>query len=208
MGYSGAGGNWFMKKTRSKKSCDTVPLKGLRSTMLATEKWSLHDMGNREMNASPYWQQRNERSTMLATEKWTLHDIGNREMNAPDVGNCVMMTVSMSGPVRIHCLLFKENGEAQFSLWKSRHKADPYGVMNFISELEIGFRIANSCMRWRGIFTVKGSHKMGDRRIFLKKTSAPLSLVKAVWMGLFSARSISLDSTFNFFNSIRRKDKF
>ncbi len=26
MGYSGAGGNWFMKKNRSKKSCDTVPL--------------------------------------------------------------------------------------------------------------------------------------------------------------------------------------
>ncbi len=26
MGYSGAGGNWLMKKTRSKKSRDTVPL--------------------------------------------------------------------------------------------------------------------------------------------------------------------------------------
>jgi hypothetical protein len=26
MGYSGAGGNWFMKKARSKKSRDTVPL--------------------------------------------------------------------------------------------------------------------------------------------------------------------------------------
>ncbi len=29
MEYSGAGGNWFMKKTRSEKSRDTVPLKGL-----------------------------------------------------------------------------------------------------------------------------------------------------------------------------------
>jgi hypothetical protein len=28
-GYSGAGGNWFMKKTRSKKSRDTVPLNSL-----------------------------------------------------------------------------------------------------------------------------------------------------------------------------------
>ncbi len=29
MEYSGAGGNWFMKKTRGKKSRDTVPLSGI-----------------------------------------------------------------------------------------------------------------------------------------------------------------------------------
>jgi hypothetical protein len=50
-----------------------------RSTMLATEICTLHDVGyremnvprcwHREMNAPRYWQQRNERSTILATEK-------------------------------------------------------------------------------------------------------------------------------------------
>ncbi len=39
------------------------------------------------------------------------------------------------------------------------------------------------------------SHRMGDRRIFLK-TSAPLSFIKAFRMNIISAGSISLDSTF------------
>jgi hypothetical protein len=46
-----------------------------------------------------------------------------------------------------------------------------------------------------GAVTLKGSHKMGDGRIFLK-TSAPLSLMTTYRMCLILARSISLDSTF------------
>jgi hypothetical protein len=43
--------------------------------------------------------------------------------------------------------------------------------------------------------TLKGSQRMGVRRIFLKP-SAPLSLIKTYRMSLISAGSISLDSTF------------
>jgi hypothetical protein len=51
--------------------------------------------------------------------------------------------------------------------------AYPYGMMNFIPALATLFQTANSCTRWRGIF--KGSHRMGDGRIFLK-TLAPFCL--------------------------------
>jgi hypothetical protein len=69
----------------------------------------------------------------------------------------------------------------------------PYGAMNFIPALAIHFRVANSCMKWCGIFT--GLSQDGDRRIFLK-TYAPLYLIKAFQMNLISAISISLDRTF------------
>ncbi len=39
MEYSGAGGNWFMKKTRSKKSRDTVPLKTYKGDMWILSSW-------------------------------------------------------------------------------------------------------------------------------------------------------------------------
>ncbi len=57
-------------------------------------------------------QRRYERSLVLAAAQWTLRD----------VGNCAMMSVSMLGSVEIRWRLFKENGETQFSLWKSLHK--------------------------------------------------------------------------------------
>ncbi len=41
---------------------------------------------------------------------------------------------------------------------------------------------------------LKGSHRMGDGRIFIKKTSAALSLIKAFRINLISTWSISLDS--------------
>ncbi len=44
--------------------------------------------------------------------------------------------------------------------------------------------------------TLKGSHSMGDRRIFLKKPAATLPLIKIYRMSLISTGSISLDSTF------------
>ncbi len=112
-----------------------------------------------------------------------------------DVENCAMMPLVILGPVRINWGLFKENGETQFNLWYSWHKYRlSYSTMNFIPALGICFRIAKSCTRWRGIF--KGSHRIGNGRIFLKKTSAPLSSIKAFQMNLISAGSISLDSTF------------
>ncbi len=54
----------------------------------------------------------------------------------------------------------------------------------FDSELPIAVR--------GGAESLKGSHKMGDGRIFLK-TFAPLSFIKTFRMDLISARSISLD---------------
>jgi hypothetical protein len=62
-----------------------------------------------------------------------------------------------------------------------------YSAINFSSAFAIHSRIANSCMRWRGM--LKSSHRMGDGQIFLK-ISAPLSLIKAFRMNLISAGSI------------------
>ncbi len=46
-----------------------------------------------------------------------------------------------------------------------------------------------------GAVALKGSHRMGDGRFFLKTSApAPLSLMTTYWMSLISA--ISLDSTF------------
>jgi hypothetical protein len=67
-----------------------------------------------------------------------------------------------------------------------------YGAMNFIPALAVHSRIADSYTRWRGIF--KGLSQEGGRADFFKKISAPLSLIKAFWMNLISAGSISLDS--------------
>ncbi len=50
--------------------------------------------------------------------------------------------------------------------------------------------------------TLKGSQKMGGGRIFLKPSSH-LSLMKTCRMSLISARSISLDSTFNRVNELK-----
>jgi hypothetical protein len=47
-----------------------------------------------------------------------------------------------------------------------------------------------------GAESLKGSHGMGDERIFFK-TTAPLSLMTTYRMSLISAGSISLDSTLN-----------
>ncbi len=44
--------------------------------------------------------------------------------------------------------------------------------------------------------TLKGSHSMGDRRIFLKSRCDTFPLIKIYWMSLLSAGFISLDSTF------------
>jgi hypothetical protein len=45
-----------------------------------------------------------------------------------------------------------------------------------------------------GVESLKGSHRIGEGRIFLK--TAPASLIKTYRMNLFSVRSISLDSSF------------
>ncbi len=44
--------------------------------------------------------------------------------------------------------------------------------------------------------TLKGSHRMGDRRIFLK-ISQPYTLMKISWTNQILAGSISLERTFN-----------
>jgi hypothetical protein len=43
---------------------------------------------------------------------------------------------------------------------------------------------------------------MGDGRIFTKKNTAPLSLIKAYRMSLISAGFISLESTFNYLKAL------
>jgi hypothetical protein len=67
------------------------------------------------------------------------------------------------------------------------------GAMNyfFMSALAMRILIANS--NTRRAESSMGSHRMGDGN-FLK--TAPVSLIKTYRMNLFSARSISLDSTF------------
>jgi hypothetical protein len=105
------------------------------------------------------------------------------------------MPVAMLGPVRIHCQLFKDNGETHFSLWKIRHKCClSLQCDEFNSPIGNSFRLANSHTRWRCNF--KGLSKDGDGRIFLK-ISSPLSLIKAFRMNLISVGSILLDSTCN-----------
>ncbi len=49
-----------------------------------------------------------------------------------------------------------------------------------------------------GVVSLKGFHRTGDGRIFLK-TSAPLSLIKTFRINTISAGSISLDCTFKIF---------
>jgi hypothetical protein len=142
---------------------------------------------------------RSERSSMLPTAQWLLCD----------VANCAMMPVAKLRPVRIHCRLYKEKGETQFSLWKSRHKSrlslrrDEFHVHNLFiapsptpvytdrSVCVFGnsfFRIANGC-----------TGRNLDRRIFIKKISVPRSLIKNFRKrkSLISAGSIPLDNTFN-----------
>jgi hypothetical protein len=41
MGYCGAGGKLIYEKTRSKKSCDTVPFKGAKHEKFATKPLNL-----------------------------------------------------------------------------------------------------------------------------------------------------------------------
>ncbi len=64
--------------------------------------------------------------------------------------------------------------------------------MNVSPALGIRFRIQLYEVETESL---KGSHKMGDGRIFLK-TSALLSLIKTFLMNLISAGPISVDSTF------------
>ncbi len=134
----------------------------------------LFSVGNVAMNTPRYWQRRNESSTMLPTAQRTLCD----------VANCAMMPVTMLRPVQIRCWLYKENGETQFSRWKSRHKCrlslwrDEFHVHNLFiatsptpvctdrSVCVFGnsfFRIFNGC-----------TGRNLDRRIFIKNLRASL----------------------------------
>ncbi len=64
-----------------------------------------------------------------------------------------------------------------------------------IFALGIRILISSSYMRWREI--CKGSHWLGDGRIFLK-ISAPLSFINTYQRNLISIGSNSLDTTFIF----------
>jgi hypothetical protein len=65
-----------------------------------------------------------------------------------------------------------------------------------MSALGIRILIANSCKRWRE--SLKSSHRMEDRLIFLK-ISAPHSFIPIYGMNLLLDRSILLDSNFKYF---------
>ncbi len=134
----------------------------------------LFSVGNVAMDTPRYSQWRSESSTMLPTAQWTLCD----------VANCAMMPVATLRPLRIHCRLYKEKGETQFSIWKSRHKCrlslrrDEFHVHNLFiapsptpvctdrSVCVFGnsfFRIANGC-----------TGRNLDRGIFMKNLRASL----------------------------------
>ncbi len=124
---------------------------------------------------------------MLAMAQWTLCD----------VANCVIMPLAMLRPVWIHWRLHKENGETQFRFEFHVHNlfiapsptavntvVDKGPLTDLCAPLEIHFRIAYSCARWREIL----------QGLFLK-TSTPLSLIKAFWINLILTGFILLDST-------------
>jgi hypothetical protein len=67
----------------------------------------------------------------------------------------------------------------------------PTAQLILVSALVIRILLANSCT----LVLYKGSHRMGDREIFLK-VFAPHPLMMAYRFIPLSARSISLDSTF------------
>jgi hypothetical protein len=67
-----------------------------------------------------------------------------------------------------------------------------YGAMSFHSRAGSSFLNSHQL---DGAVTLKGSHSIGDRRIFLK-ISAPNSLMTTNRMNLIWAGSISLNSTF------------
>ncbi len=96
--------------------------------------YSLHTaVGNGAMNKFvSYCLVRNEhfKPTML------LFSVATGAMNDPrhwelgkecltDVGNCTKSLFSMLGPVQIHWRFYKDNGEAQFCIWKSQHTKMP-----------------------------------------------------------------------------------
>ncbi len=72
---------------------------------------------------------------------------------------------------------------------------DKRAQTDLCASLGIHFRIVNSRTRWRCYFTVKGSHSMKDRRIFIK-ISAPHTLMTTFRMSLISTGSISRGKTF------------
>ncbi len=101
-----------------------------------------------------------------------------------------------SRQVQIHWRLYKENGDTQFSMQKSRHKCRLYPKEQWISFPRWQF-ISELPATVRGGFeSLMGSCRVGDIRIFLK-TSAPLSLIKVFRMNLILAWSISLDNIFD-----------
>ncbi len=139
--------------------------------------------------------------SLLATALKTLFNISNGAMPLHDIGNiawtlrkywqqryepCAIMPVAMLGPVLLHWRLFKENGEALFSLWKSRHKCClclrrdwkqqfPNLFVAHSQQLYVvnkrpltNFIPAFATAVWGGVKYLKGSHRMGDGQIFLK----------------------------------------
>jgi hypothetical protein len=71
-----------------------------------------------------------------------------------------------------------------------------YGGINFKAALAIRPTAVPD-----GVESFKGSHGMGDFRIFLK-ISVPLALINTYQMNIISAGSISLESTFKTLNTI------
>ncbi len=144
------GGRWFTKKTRSNKSRDTVPLKGEARRFL-------------------------ENMQLLAVVLWTnLEPVANGAVNF--LGFRIISFINGKSCYELSALLKIARKMPSAALW-------PVRIHNILSiprvrpallicyaQLAIRNLIANSCMRWRGIF--KGLSQDGGLADFSKNLCA------------------------------------
>jgi len=119
------------------------------------------------------------------TRRMLLFSVDNGAMNAPQCwqlsDDVAYSDIGTRADTRA-ALPREDNGETRLSQWHDEFHS------------HVGNLFPN-CQELYGIF--KGLSQDGGWVVFLK-TSTPLSLIRAFWMNLISAGSISLDNTFIF----------